>query len=66
MGCQKKHRPVNPHFAERLRNVRASHAMESAENEGWPATSMGMSVSVHATGEAHGASRKFHFAAARV
>ena len=57
MGCQKKHRRVIPHFAECLRNTQALHAIQTAENEGWPAASM-QTVAI-ASGVVHVALRRF-------
>jgi hypothetical protein len=63
MGCQKKHRRVNPRFAECLREMQVLHALESAENEGWPASLM-RSVANNASGAMHAASREFRRTAA--
>ena len=63
MVCQKQHRRVNPRFAECLLNMQARHAIETAENEGWPADLMQAVAKANASGVVHLALRRFHHTA---
>ena len=65
MVCQKQHRRVNPRFAECLLNMQARHAIETAENEGWPAELMQAVVKANASGAVHLVLRWFHRTAAQ-